>query len=339
MTEACLSAAEEFDYVNAVLGRLSCKKQLNRGQKVVVESLNESKCKLEKELQELAAKEFYRLASIIRQKTNCRFQDAQMASITSLAFIQQNVLQGSDSAAVNSIERILKVEPSQIAIEVRRECQDSQHLDRLVSIVMEVADDQETEVTHETWNELLDLITHCDPSLSTAALERYDCALIRQLVHRFQCETGWIKRKPILEILFHSLQLDPSFLNVAINSVFAEEIARDIQTRCAVVSDNADSEYLNWALRVLTVTLCSSESLSCAQQTELGQGFIDLLLRMLMDSSASTAVVHLILALYRQFQASCNDYNPVLACLSRREMCEILVEKMILLYNREGKNL
>ena len=122
------------------------------------------------------------------------------------------------------------------------------------------------------------------------------------------------------------------------NSVLAEEIARDIQMRCAVVSDNADSDYLNWALRVLTVTLCSRESLSCAQQTELGQGFIDLLLRMLMDSSASTAVVHLILALYRQFQASCNDYNPVHACLSRREMCEILVEKMILLYNREGKN-
>ncbi len=345
LAEASLSAAEEFDYINEVLARLSSKKLLNRNQKMVVTSLNEWRCKLEKELQELAAKQFYRLASIIRQKTNCQFQDAQLASISTLAFLQeQNVVTGGGGAG---IERLLKVEPSQIPMEVRKECQDSRHLDRLIGIVMEVADDQETDVTQESWNELLDLVTHCDPALSKAALERYDCGPILQLVHRFQCETSSMKRKPILQILYHSLQLQAKFLNVAINSVLPEEIARDIQTRCAVLELKDNNDYLVWAVRVLTITVCASEGLSCAQQTELGRGFIELLIRtMEKDQSVavgvelSGAVMHLILALYRQFKVSSDDcINPVIDCLSRREMCESLVEKLILLFNREGTNI
>ena len=50
----------------------------------------------------------------------------------------------------------------------------------------------------------------------------------------------------------------------------------------------------------------------------------------------TTAAMHLILALYRQFNLLSSDSNPVLLCLARRSMCDSLVEKIILLYNREG---
>jgi hypothetical protein len=56
-----------------------------------------------------------------------------------------------------------------------------------------------------------------------------------------------------------------------------------------------------------------------------------------VGAELSSAVMHLILALYRQFKVTSDDcVNPVIDCLSRREMCESLVEKLILLFNREG---
>ena len=54
--------------------------------------------------------------------------------------------------------------------------------------------------------------------LSTEALERYDCALVRRLIERLQAETRWNKRRPILAILFRGLHLSPLFTDVALNS-------------------------------------------------------------------------------------------------------------------------
>jgi hypothetical protein len=215
---------------------------------------------------------------------------------------------------------------------------------------MEFASDQETDVSEETWNEMLNLITHADPALLISALENHDCALILQLIHRLQAETSWRKRKPILEILFHALKLLSIFANVAINSVLPSELARDIQATCTVQDTNKDRVY--WSIRVHTVTLCYREPMSFAQQNELGENLVELLVNMLESESVSiattdekdvecltitTAAMHLILALYRQFNLLLSsENNPVLLCLARRSMCDSLVEKILLLYNREG---
>lgn len=286
----------------------------------------------------------YELTSLVRQNTKCTFRQAQGAILETLKYFQENVLPIPDG-----IDRILNTDMEKIPMEIRQCGVDSQHLDRLVGAIMEFASDQETDVSEETWNEMLNLITHADPALLISALERHDCALILQLVHRLQAETSWRKRKPILAILFHALQLLPTFVNVAINSVLPSELARDIQTTCTVQDTNKDRVY--WSIRVLTVTLCCQEPLSFAQQTELGENLVELLVNLLENESVSiattderddqcltitTAAMHLILALYRQFNIVSLENNPVLLCLARRSMCDSLVEKIILLYNREG---
>ena len=286
----------------------------------------------------------YELASVVRQATSCTFRQAQGAIIEALKYFQENVL-----PIPNGLDRVLNTDSDKIALEIRRSCgADGQRLDRLVNIIMEFASDQETEVSEETWNEMLNLVTHADPVLLVAALERHDCALILQLVHRLQAETSWRKRKPILAIIFHALQLLPTFVNVAINSVLPSELARDIQAAFAIQDANKDRVY--WSIRVLTVALCCKEPLSFAQQNELGDNLVELLVNMLETESVSIAttdekdsdclastVMHLILALYRQFATLSPDNNPVLNCLGKRTMCDSLVEKIILLYNREGK--
>ncbi len=286
----------------------------------------------------------YELTSVVRQATSCTFQQAQSAIVETLKYFHDNVLQ-----IPNGLDRILNTDPEKIPMEVRHSCGvDGQRLDRLVNVIMEFASDQETEVSEEIWNEMLALVTHADPALLIAALERHDCALILQLIHRLQAETSWRKRKPILAIIFHTLQLLPRFVNVAINSVLPSELGRDIQAISAVEDTNKDRVY--WSIRVLTVALCCKEPLSFSQQNELGDGLAELLVDMLEKESVSiattderdneclaSAVMHLILALYRQFDILSSEYNPVLLCLGKRTMCDSLVEKIILLYNREGK--
>ncbi|KAK4028517.1 hypothetical protein OUZ56_017786 [Daphnia magna] len=286
----------------------------------------------------------YELTSLVRHNTRCTFQQAQGAILETLKYLQENVLHIPDG-----IERILNTDTDQISMEIRRGGLDSHHLDRVVGLIMEFASDQETDVPEETWNEMLDLTTHADRALLIAALERHDCALLLQLVHRLQAETSWRKRRPILAILFHALQLLPTFVNVAINSVLPSELARDIQAIGTAKDINKDRIY--WSIRVLTVTLCCQEPLSFAQQNELGENLIALLVDVLETESVSiatsdekdqecltitSAAMHLILALHRQFSLVSSENNPVLLCLANRSMCDSLIEKILLLYNREG---
>ena len=345
LTVANCTKTEEIKHIDDILVRIASRRNVSRDQAAVIENLKESREKLEKELEELAAKQMYELTSLVRQNTKCTFQQAQGAILETLKYFQENVL-----PIPNGIERILNTDPDKIPMEVRHCGVDSQHLNRLVGLIMEFASDQETDVSEDTWNEMLNLIAHADPALLISALERHDCALILQLVHRLQAETSWRKRKPILQILFHALQLLSTFSNVAINSVLPSELARDlVQTTCTVQDTNKDRVY--WSIRVLTVTLCCREPLSFAQQNELGENLVELLINMLENESVSiattderddqcltitTAAMHLILALYRQFNLLSSDSNPVLLCLARRSMCDSLVEKIILLYNREG---
>lgn len=345
LTVANCTKTEEIKHIDDILVRIASRRNVSRDQAAVIENLKESREKLEKELEELAAKQMYELTSLVRQNTKCTFQQAQGAILETLKYFQENVL-----PIPNGIERILNTDPDKISMEVRHCGVDSQHLNRLVGLIMEFASDQETDVSEDTWNEMLNLIAHADPALLISALERHDCALILQLVHRLQAETSWRKRKPILQILFHALQLLSTFSNVAINSVLPSELARDlVQTTCTVQDTNKDRVY--WSIRVLTVTLCCREPLSFAQQNELGENLVELLINMLENESVSiattderddqcltitTAAMHLILALYRQFHFLSSDSNPVLLCLAKRSMCDSLVEKIILLYNREG---
>lgn len=344
LTEAICSKSEEIDYIDGILTKISTKRSPSRERENVIENLVECRDKLEKELEDVAAKQMYELTSIVRQTTQCTFQQAQEAILETLKYLQENVL-----LIPKGIDRVLAIDPDSISMEIRKNCgADGRKIEQLVEIVMEFASDQETDVSEESWNELLGLVTHADSHLLIAALERHDCALILQLVHRLQAETSWRKRKPILSIIFHALRLSPTFVNVAINSVLPSELARDIQTTCAIQERNKDRIY--WSVRVLTVTLCCKEPLSFAQQSELGDNLIELVVNMLETESVSIAtsdqkddqglasgLMHLILALYRQFHVLSSDNNPVLNCLAKRTMCESLVEKTILLYNRQGK--
>lgn len=277
----------------------------------------------------------------------CSFPDAQAASQEFIKYLQLHVLPPFTSTG---IERISRVDHSQIPIGVRRNCDDSRELDRLVGIVMEVAADQETEVTEESWNELLVLITCADPFLCIASLEKHDCALVIQLVHRLQVETSWRKRKPILSILLQSLLLSSKFPAVAISTVLPAELARDIETMFTLKNPNRDR--LFWSVRVLTAVLCSKEWIPFDQRNALGHAFVDCLIRILEEKpieptvtnydikeeeDLSSAVMNLILALHRQFDACSPEFNPVIQCLATQSMCESLVEKIIILYNREGK--
>lgn len=340
------SKSEEIKFIDEILAQLASKRAPSRDQPSVVENLLECRSQLENEMEGLAAKQMYELASLIRQTTKCTFQQAQGAVFETLKYFQENVL-----PIPNGIGRILKTDFDTISLEIRKSCGvDSQHIERLAAVIMEFASDQETDVSEESWNEFLDLITHADHALLIAALNRHDCALILQLVHRLQAETSWTKRKPILVILFHALQLSTTFVNVAINSILPSELARDIQTTFAIQDTNKDRVY--WSIKVLTVTLCCKEPLSFAQQSELGDNLIELVVNTLEEESVSIAttnerddgslassVMNLILALYRQFRVVSQENNPVLLCLAKRTMCESLIEKTILLYNREGKQL
>lgn len=345
MTAADCTKSEEIKHIDDILNRIATNKRPpSRDQTNVVENLVELREKLEKELRDLAAKQLYELSSILRQTTKCTFQQAQGAVMETLKYLHENVL-----PIPNGIDRILDTDSDKISMEVRQSSVDSQKIERLVGLVMEFASDQETDVSEDSWNELLDLVTHADSALLINVLERHDCALILQLAHRLQAETSWRKRKPILAILFHSLQLSPVFVHVAMNSVLPSELARDIQTTCAIVH-NVNKDRLYWSVRVLTVTLCCKEPLSFPQQSELGDNLIELLTQLLETESISIAtcdnnddcslaheVMNLLLALYRQFRIVSPENNPVLFCLSKRSMCESLVEKIILLYNREGE--
>lgn len=343
LTIANCSKAEEIDHIDGILSQVTSKRSPCRERENVIENLIECREKLEKELEEVAAKQMYELTSLVRQTTQCTFRQAQGAILETLKYLQENVLP-------NGFDRVLAIDPDTISMEIRQNCgADGQKIENLVGVVMEFASDQETDVSEESWNELLNLITHADCHLLISALERHDCALILQLVHRLQAETSWRKRKPILAILFHALQLSPTFVHVAINSVLPSELARDIQTTCAVQDKNKDRVY--WSVRVLTVALCCKEPLSFAQQSELGDNLVELVVDMLEtesvsiaisdekdDGSLASALMHLILALYRQFHVLSSENNPVLYCLAKRTVCESLVEKTILLYNRQGNH-
>lgn len=234
-------------------------------------------------------------------------------------------------------------------MEVRRNCQDSRQLEELVNVIMEMADDRETHVTLDSWHQFLDLITHIDCVLSVEAVERHNCSLLVRLVQHLQVETSWRKRKPILQILYHVLQLKETFLNVALDSVLPEELVRDIQmTR----HQDQDPDRLFWSARVLTVALCSPQRISYSQRIELGEDFVTFLLQLLESESVSiatnddqddhnlaSAIFNLVLALQRQFHMSSpEDNSPVLTSLAKRNMSDRLVEKLIVFYNREGSS-
>lgn len=238
---------------------------------------------------------------------------------------------------------------AKIPMEIRKKSEDSRKLENVVRLVMEGASDQDTEVAGETWDEMLVLVTHADPALCIAALEKHDCALMLQLVLRLQAEISWRKRRVILAILFHCLQFMPKFSEVAMNSVLPTELARDIQAT-SLSQNTASKDRLFWSIRVLTAVICSREKLSFDQLDALGQNFQEVLLDILERESPSdsepeenddenlpSAIVNLILALYRQFEASSREKNPILSSLAARETCGKLIEKAILIYNREGK--
>ena len=346
LTSADCGVVEEIEYIDGILNRITAKKKTAGDQKNIIENLLELRNKLEVELELVAAKQVYELSCIVRQTTKCSFQDAHAATLASLEFLKRNVL-----PIPKGLERISKVNLSEIPLQVRRKGQDNQRLEELLDVVMETASDRDSNVDLEIWDNLLDVLTHADPVLCSAALLRNDCAVIQRLIQRLQAETSWRKRRPILAILFHGLQLSPVFLNVAVNTVLPAELARDIQTtystrRCL------NKDRLDWPIRLLTLSLCSKDCISFTQQSELGRDFVLLLLDILEAESVSiatadeqlddgpdlaTSVLHLILALHVQFHRVCDD-NAVLVALSEAEnsKCAALVEKVILLYNREG---
>lgn len=342
LTVASCSTPEEIEHIDRVLNCITCKKQPSKDQASVIESLLETRSSLEKELESLAVRQAYELSSIIRRHTKCTFPDAQAASFEALGYLQRHVF-----PIPNELDRILKTNVNQIPMDVRMACEDNRHLEQLVKVVMEIADDRETDVDVEVWDRLLELIRCMDSVLSTAALERHDGSLIRRIIEHLQVHTSWHKRNPILKILFHALQLKGTFLNIAINSVLPEELVRDIRDRHTQHDLNKDR--LCWSVRVLTVTLCSMERLSVNQRVEMDKNFVSFVLQVLDSESVSiataddrnvqdlaAAVLHLILALYRQFQMCSEEDNPVLDSLANSEMCSSLLEKMIILYNREG---
>ena len=283
LNAASCTAAEEIEHIDRVVNRITSSKQPAKDHAVVIESLLESRAGLEKELQDLATKQIYELSCIVRHNTKCTFQDAQDASFEALKYLQRQIL-----PIPNGLERVLKTNLNQIPIEVRRNCQDSRQLEQVVGVIMEMADDRETHVAVESWQEFLDLITHIDSVLSIEVLERHDCALILRLVQHVQVETCWRRRKPILQILYRVLLFKETFLNVVLDSVLPEEIVRDIQT-CRREHRDQNQDRLCWSVRVLTVALCSPQRLSLNQRMELGEDFVAFLLQLLESESASIA--------------------------------------------------
>jgi len=354
LTAASCSVSEEIEHIDRVVNRITSRKQEPAGSKdytAVIETLLETRASLEKQLQDLATVQIYQLSCIVRRNTRCNFQDAQAASFEALKYLQRNVLPNgpngpSGPSGPNGLERLLKTNLNNIPIEVRRDCQDSHQLEDLVNVIMEMADDRETQVALDSWYQFLDLVTHIDCVLSVEAVERHNGSLLLRLVQHVQVETSWRKRKPILQILYHVLQLKETFLNVALDSVLPEELVRDIQvTRL----QDQDPDRLCWSARVLTVVLCSPQRLSYNQRIELGQDFVTFLLQLLESESVSiattddqgdhnlaTALFNLVLAIHRQFHTSSpEDTSPVLTSLAKRNMSDRLVEKLIVLYNRE----
>ena len=344
LTVANCTTTEELEHVDRVLNLVTCSKKPAPSHKIVIESLQETRSKLEKELDNLGAKHVYEMACIVRQNTKCTFQEAQSSSLATIEYFRRNVF-----PVPGTLQRMMKVDLGQIPLEIRRNCDDSHELNRLVQIIMETASDQDTDVPQYVWDNFLELITHADPVLCIDALERYDCCMIFRLVQRLQAETCWLKRKPILQILFHGLLLMVTFQNVALNSVLPSDLVRDIQA--GYTGHGTNKERVYWSVRVLTVTLCSKERLSFVQLNVFGQQFISLLIEILEtesvsiatittegndDMDLSKAVLDLILAIHYQFQMCLSEDNTLLLVLASPVKCFSLVENLIRLYNREG---
>ena len=273
-------------HIDRILNCVTAKKKTAGAdqEKSVIENLLELRNRLENELEALAAKHVYELASKIRHETNSSFDDAYSASLAAIEYISANVLR-----IPQGLERMAKVNPSQIPLQVRRQSQDSRKLDKLVEVVMETASDRETHVGEETWIELLDVVTHADPVLCVDVLKRFDCSAILRMIERLQAETVWRKRRLILNILFHCLKLSAVFLGMAVNSILPAELARDIQAEYA--GHGTNKERVNWSCKVLTLSLCSKERISFAQQSQLGCEFVLLLLDILESESVSVATI------------------------------------------------
>lgn len=341
LTSADCTKNEEIQHIKKILSQIS-NHTAHTQNSIVERDLVCLQKKLEEELQSTATAHLYKMCTIIQRDTGCNFAEAKTACWETLHFLQENVL-----STQNGFERMLQTNVDEIPLEVRQTCGNMpSHMHNLVSIISEEASDQETVVPEETWEEFLDVVVRADPVLCINALEKHDCALLVRLIQRLQSEANWKRRNIILAILHRSLQLSPKFMNVAINSILPEELSRDIITCYSIGSVSKDR--ILWSVQVLTLTLCASERLSFNHQQELGERLIDPLLIVLENDSkrkddneneeceALREIVKLILALYRQFAKCLPDDNPVLASIAKRSVCDFLIERIILLYNREG---
>ena len=340
LTSADCTKSEEIEHIKQVLTHL-CKN--GKSTNPVVENLADLQKKIEEELQATAATQLYNVCTIIQANTGCKFDEAKSACWETLRFLQESVL-----PTQNGFERMLQANLTEIPLDVRQSCgKMANHIKKVTNTILEEASDQETVVPEETWREFLDIVSRFDPVLCIYALEEHDCALLLKLIQRLQSETNGRIRNLILAILHRSLQLSPTFMNVALNSVLPEELSRDLVTSC--VMGKKSKERIMWSVRVLTLALCASERLSFSHQQELGELLIDPLLEILeVDSKAEDTddfyecetlgdIVKLVLALFRQFDICLSNSNPVLNSVGKRLACDFLIERIILLYNREGK--
>lgn len=340
LTSADCTKSEEIEHIKQLVAQL-CKNNNNRNP--VVENLVDLQKKIEGELQATAATQLYNTCAIIQRNTGCNFNEAELACWETLKFLQETVL-----ATQNGFERMLETKLEEIPLDIRQSCGNmASNIKNVTCTILEEASDQETVIQEETWKEFLDIVIRADPVLCISALEEHDCALLLKLIQRLQSEANGRKRNLILAILHRSLQLSPKFKNVALNSILPEELSRDLVTSCSV--EKKLKERIMWSVRVLTLTLCASERLSFSHQQELGERLIDPLLDILeTDSKAEDTddlnecealgdIVKLMLALYRQFAVCLSDSNPILTSVAKRSSCDFLIERVILLYNREGK--
>ncbi|KAK9711317.1 SPIN90/Ldb17, leucine-rich domain [Popillia japonica] len=193
---------------------------------------------------------------------------------------------------------------------------------------------EDESVIKEYLRELIQILTNADASISKHVVSSQQYHVITTLIQYYQMETRWSIRQLLLQAFGVLCSFDKTIVSIMLNSILPGELARDMMASPRNVAK------LNYSSLLLTMIMSMGEPVPITHYEYLGVPFVTFVLDNIecppdtdADDQIPELFTNLIIAYNLQFQI-CNE-NIILKALSERSMAKALIERLLLLLNRE----
>ncbi|KRT80070.1 SH3 domain-containing protein, partial [Oryctes borbonicus] len=193
---------------------------------------------------------------------------------------------------------------------------------------------EDESVIKEYLRELIQILTNADASISKYVVSSQQYHVITTLIQYYQMETRWSIRQLLLQAFGVLCSFDKTIVSIMLNSILPGELARDMMASPRNVAK------LNYSSLLLTMIMSMGEPVPITHYEYLGVPFVTFVLDNIecppdtdADDQIPELFTNLITAYNLQFTV-CSE-NLILKALSERSVAKALIERLLLLLNRE----